>query len=93
MVVYNVNFLLICQYFSSCSDKTGTLLYDEDQHHRTPVMIAAARNHEEAFHCLMEYVNPKKYPLFKAFYAQCEKEAILQVYRLMLAMNINTDSW
>ena len=57
-------------------------------------MIAAARKHEEAFHCLMEeYFNPKKYPIFKAFYAQCKKEAILQVYYLMLAMKISNNSW
>ena len=55
-------------------------------------MIAAACKHENAFHCLMDYVNPKKYAIFKAFDAQWEKEDILQVCYSMLAMNTSTDS-
>ena len=66
------------------SDKTGTLLYDEDVNCCTPVLVAAACEHENAFHCLMKYVDldlhdPKKNPIFKAFDAQDQMMTILQV--------------
>ena len=74
-------------YFSSPSDKTGPLLYDEDQNHCTPVLVAAAWQHKDAFHCLMKYVldsnldllDPEKNPIFKAFDAQHKKMTILKV--------------
>ena len=70
--------------FAVASDKTGTLLYDEDVNCCTPVLVAAACEHENAFHCLMKYVDldlldPKKNPIFKAFDAQDQKMTILQV--------------
>ena len=46
------------------------------------MLIAAASWHEDAFHCLMKYVDlddPKKNPIFLAFQAQYKKMAILQV--------------
>ena len=48
------------------------------------MLVAAACEHEDAFHCLMEYVdldllNPEKNPIFKAFDAQYLKMTILQV--------------
>ena len=71
-------------FLAVASDKKGTLLYDEDVNHCTPVLVAAACKHEDAFHCLMEYVdldllNPEKNPIFKAFDAQHKKMTILQV--------------
>ena len=71
-------------FFAVASDKKRTLLYDEDVNHCTPVLVAAACKHEDAFHCLMEYVdldllNPEKNPIFKAFDAQHKKMTILQV--------------
>ena len=70
--------------FAVASDKTGTLLYDEDVNCCSPVLVAAACEHEDAFHRLMEYVdldllNPEKNPIFKAFDAQYQKMTILQV--------------
>ena len=73
-------------FLAVVSDKKKTLLYDEDVDRCTPVLVAAACGHEDAFHCLMEYVDlnldlldPEKNPIFKAFYAQREKMIILQV--------------
>ena len=72
-----------CCSSACCSDKESkTLLYDKDSNLCTPVLIAAASGHEDAFHCLMNYVDlddPKKNPIFLAFQAQYEKMAILQV--------------
>ena len=70
--------------FAVASDKTGTLLFDEDVNCCTPVLVAAACEHENAFHCLMKYVDmdlldPEKSPIFKAFGAQYKKMTILQV--------------
>lgn len=70
--------------FPVASDKTGTLLYDEDVNCCSPVLVAAACEHEDAFHCLMEYVDldlldPEKNPIFKAFDARYQKMTILQV--------------
>ena len=70
--------------FAVASDKTGTLLYDEDVNRCSPVLVAAACEHEDAFHCLMKYVDldlldPEKNPIFKAFDARYQKMTILQV--------------
>ena len=71
-------------FLAVASDKKKTLLYDEDIDRCTPVLVAAACGHKDAFHCLMEYVDldlldPEKNPIFKAFDAQHKKMIILQV--------------
>ena len=70
--------------FAVASDKTRTLLYDEDVNCCSPVLVAAACEHKDAFHCLMKCVDldlldPEKNPIFKAFDAQNQKMTILQV--------------
>ena len=74
---------IIASFVPCCSDKKSqTLFYDKDNNRCTPVLIAAASGHEDAFHCLMKYVDladPKNNPIFLAFQAQYEKMAILQV--------------
>ena len=75
------------------SDKTGTL-YDEDVNRCTPVLIAAACEHEDAFHCLMGYadlLDPEKNPIFKAFDIQYKKMTILQVG--CSELHVNLKSW
>ena len=43
-------------FFAVVSDNTGTLLYHEDVNCCTPVLVAAACEHEDVFHFLMEYL-------------------------------------
>ena len=72
--------------FAVASDKTRTLLYDEDVNCCSPVLVAAACEHKDALHCLMKYVDldldlldPEKNQIFKAFDARYQKMTILQV--------------
>ena len=73
---------LVCYSPPCYSDKSQTLLYDKDKNLCTPVLIAAASENEDAFHCLMKYVDlddPKKNPNFMAFHVRYKKMAVLKV--------------
>ena len=82
----HISGITVLFFLAVASDKKKTLLYDEDVDRCTPVLVAAACEYEDAFHCLMKYVDlnldlldPEKNPIFKAFDAQHKKMIILQV--------------
>ena len=66
--------------FKSCFfSYSGASIHAEDQTLCTPVLTAATHNKIEAFHCLMQFMDLKDYPILKALHLKSHQAETLTV--------------